>query len=204
MKPFKEIDNLSMKYKKYISLIILNNSNYYLISGEDTEGNDRLLINDKNEILLSHDILKLANYSRYNKVFDNSNFKKWVNTILPLLKENKHYYYAEFDLDSIYKNYISSQRNILLNNSRANYNEYINFINLVHDYSLQANSDILIKLINNKYVNLFWEISYDKCLWKKNSSSDNEKGIFKSFDNNTFRVSIAKIYSIFISNIRFI
>lgn len=179
---------------------------FYTISGDDLTNNmnEKLLINRDNKIIISDKFEYLVEFIKNNNVFDDLNLKKWLKEILSKYYVQTSYKYALYNFDVLVTDFILNIENTLYKLPQRKCKEYIDFINLIDTYAEQINHKTLMKLRKEKNINMLWEYFYDLFVWKLKLNQIQKRKKLKNFDMNLFRVELSKMYSLLLSNIRYL
>lgn len=200
------IDLVSEKYRKFLCSVKLDSRIYYIIAGCDINNNndDKLLLDSRGRLILmplSNSIFGIAEMKEA-LIFDRDNFIQWIEELKPLLAAESSYSYALYDMDLLYNELLIKNLYSIHTLARKTIEEFVNFVNLVDDFAIQTHNDNLKELIRSESITLLWESYYDIEFWNKDKDTT-FNSLITNFNEIDFKISFAKMYSIFISNLHF-
>jgi hypothetical protein len=120
----------------------------------------------------------------------------------PHLAADSSYTYALYDLDLLYNELLMKSLYSIQTLACQTIEEFVNFVNLADDFAIQTRNKHLKELIRSESMTLLWESYYDIEIWNKDKDTTLNYLIL-NFNEIDFKISFAKIYSIFISNFHF-
>lgn len=205
-----KFDQSCERFRKFIIRLTINRVSYYALWGCDLSDNeiDKLLLTNSGKVVLFKNPTVLFEAIKDEKVltFDSIRTRKWALNSLKLKKDiltkfiRDNYSFNVNDLEQ----YSKIKKRELIQQSKNKYNLYINIINLFGDYAYQKESRVLLKLLKNKNIHLFWEYCYDRTVWRINKEEFDklEKLFLKKIDVTDFRKNVKKLKEQFILNVQ--
>ena len=164
----EKIDEINLKYNKWVIAIHLNNVTYHTIWGYDSltkNGDTKLLIDQKKNILLfkTKQGPVEAILTTSIPIFDEDNLTSWGQEILDIVNSYEGESINNLDhLQSIIEGFNFENIDIL---TPEDAQSIIDFINLFTDYAEQISDPSLLILWNNPSIKSFWEYMYNQFFW---------------------------------------
>lgn len=195
---------LSEKYQKYLVSLRIRNESFYCVWGSDLSYHfdDKFVLDNKNNIIISKKVSTLLRYLRKENdvnLFDTENTKVWLE-----MMENARNKDAKIESSSVYDLNIllewlgvGCQKNLQMIPPLV-FKEFTDFVNLIDDYALQTKNKQLIELTHETNLRQFWNVYYDKYIWKTDSLLD-----FQIIEENTRR-SFLSASMLFLTRMRLV
>ncbi len=200
------IDLVSEKYRKFLCSVKLDSRIHYFVAGCDINNfnDDKLLLDSRGMLILMPASNSIFGIAEMNEalIFDRDNFIEWVEELKPLLTAGNSYTYALYDMDLLYNELLMKSLYNIQTLAPKTIEEFVNFVNLADDFAIQTHNKNLKELIRSESMTLLWESYYDIEIWNKDKDTILNHLILK-FNEIDFKISFAKIYSIFISSFHF-
>lgn len=174
----------SEKYRKYLICLRLGTFYGYVIWGTDMrdEETDKFFLKYE-KILFLTKLHNIRNELKPNTTFtDEYNFQKWVESdeVFKIYSENDFSAMKDFSKYSL--------------NDKKLGNNLINSINLIRDYSLQVQNDLLNKCLDSEAMQELFDYLYNEYFWEK------KEGIENKIDNSniqTIALELKNIWELF-------
>ncbi|WP_138990705.1 hypothetical protein [Larkinella sp. C7] len=164
----EKIDEINIKYNKWVIAIHLNNVTYHTIWGYDSltkNGDTKLLLDSKKNILLfktRHDSIT-AVLTTEIPVFDTEKTTNWAKEIQKIVNLYEDESVNNLDhLQSIIERFNFENIDNIAPEDAQN---IVNFVNLFTDYADQIGDSSLLILWNNPAIKSFWEYLYNQFFW---------------------------------------
>ena len=189
------IKKTSDLYRKYIIVIAYSGINYFTIWFTDTTSHnldDEFLCNEEGSILTFTGSDAIFEYIKKNhlRLKDSNNFIGWVRNFNKNDDE-----IIQYDLDKLV---LKINKEIELLESKELI-ELLNFYNLVADYAHSINEKVLLKVLNDNELKIFFDFVYDNFFWKKDVFKPINE--LNGFNQSEFRIKYIKIINIFKSKL---
>ena len=198
-------NEVSERYRKYLIQIQVKETFYYLVWGTDMtdpEQQDKLLLDQENQILVFPRIDQLADFITKQSVslYDEANFLPWAAELTGTDAN------ALYDLDYLHAILTSElkQEQILQNPNLTK--ELIDFFNLVGDYAYQTEDDSIFKPYRKPQLQLFFDYCYDTYFWTipKEELQQRQSEVLSKFRFNRFRADMDRLLKVFLSHCRLV
>ncbi len=133
------------------------------------------------------------------KLFDTENTKVWLELMENARnKDAKFESSTLFDLNNLLEWLgVGCQKNLKMIPPLV-FKEFTDFVNLIDDYALQTKNKQLIELTHETNLRKFWNVYYDKYIWKTDSVLD-----FHIIEENTRR-SFLSASMLFLTRMRLV
>ncbi|WP_421830339.1 hypothetical protein [Larkinella sp.] len=202
----EKIDEINLKYNKWVIAIHLNNVTYHTIWGYDSltkNGDTKLLIDQKKNILLfktkQGPAEAVLTYSI--PIFDTENSTNWAQEILDIVNSYEGESINNLDhLQSIVERYTFDNIDCIAPEDAQN---IVDFVNLFTDYADQIGDPSLLILWNSPAIKSFWEYLYNQFFWTIPADELKEKQaeILENYQADSCKKALIDMLAVFKSRL---
>jgi len=197
------IQQISDSYEKFFIEIWVDDCAYHMVWGADStdDGNDKLVLDKDNNIVLFGKQADALDYilESPDTLFDGLNLEKWAKSGI----ENGTYTNCSFSLSHLLR-LIEEDRFINLYKTTQHAGlDWVNFINLVSDYSHQTGNEHLLELRRGSSIDSFWDFIYDTFFWTipERELAERQKEAVAKFDYLEFKADAMALLNHFKSHL---
>lgn len=165
MKSTAIFEAISDSYGKYIATIKADDSEGYLVWGEDAtdDRKDKLLLDSTDNVLVFKSTTDVFLYILHSPavLFDEENTSDWAKACLETQPLSSYTYNLESTLSLIN----SGRFRYLQSSAKEECQDVLNLLHLISDYAYQIDNAYLLELYRGEAVSAFSDYVYDNFFW---------------------------------------